>query len=263
RGWLFSGFAPWLSVGLFVGGSGLALIEGLICIAMALPLFLVIGSAGGLVMGLICRLRNRRLRTVQSISLLPLLMVLGEGLIPAGNGITRLERSLYIAAPPAEVWQLILNPSDIRPEELDGGLAYRIGVPYPIQARTLEEKVGGIRRSTWARGVSFDERITDWQPDQHLAWTYEFGANSFPPGTMDEHVVIGGEYFDLLDTAYRLTPEPGGTRLQMSISFRTSTKFNWYAVPLAKLMIGDTAQVLLGFYKQRAEAKSKPLLAER
>lgn len=263
RSWKFYSFAPWLSVGLFVGGTGLTLIEGMICIVMALPLFLIIGSAGGLAMGLICRLRNRPLRTVQSISLLPLVMVLGEGLIPAGDGITRLERSLYIAAPPSEVWSLILNPSDIRPEELDGGLAYRIGVPRPVQARTLEEGVGGLRRSTWARGVSFDERITAWQPNRYIAWTYEFHPDSFPPGTMDEHVVIGGEYFDLLDTTYQLTPEAGGTRLQMRVSFRTSTKFNWYAEPLAKLMIGDTTEVLLGFYKQRAEAQAKPLTAAR
>nr|WP_298147000.1 hypothetical protein [uncultured Pseudomonas sp.] len=263
RSWLFYAFAPWLSVGLFVGGAGLALIEGLICIVMALPLFLILGSAGGLVMGLICRFRNRPLRTVQSISLLPLVLLLGEGLIPAGDRISGLERSLYIAAPPSAVWQLILNPSDIRPDELAGGLAYRIGVPYPIQARTQAEGVGGLRRSTWASGVSFDERITAWQPNRYIAWRYEFHPDSFPPGTMDEHVVIGGEYFDLLDSAYQLIPEAGGTRLQLRVNFRTSTKFNWYAQPLARLMLGDTAEVLLGFYKQRAEAQVAAVTAAR
>jgi uncharacterized protein YndB with AHSA1/START domain len=253
RGWLFYFFAPWLSVLLFVGGAGLALIEGLICIVMALPLFMILGSAGGLVMGLVCRLRSRPLRTVQSISLLPLLLVMGEGLIPASQGIARIERSVHIEAAPAAVWQLILNPRDIRPAEMDGGMAYRIGVPYPVQAQTLVEGIDGIRRSTWERGVSFDERITEWQPEQRIAWRYEFRPDSFPPGTMDEHVVIGGEYFDLLDTSYQLTPEAGGTRLTLSTDFRTTTKFNWYAMPLAKLMIGDTAEALLGFYKHRAE----------
>lgn len=255
RSWWFYCYAPCISVALFVGGTGLALIEGLICIVMALPLFLLLGVAGGLFMGVICRLRNRPLRTMQSVAALPLLLALGEGLIPANDGIDRLQRSVYIAAPPEQVWQLILNPSDIRPEELRQGLAYRIGVPYPVQARTSEGKVGGVRHSTWERGVSFDERISEWQPQRRIAWTYEFRPDSFPPGTMDEHVVIGGEYFDLLDTAYQLTPENGGTRLEMSLGFRATTKFNWYAMPLARLMLGDTAETLLSFYRQRAEGQ--------
>jgi len=41
RSWLFYLFAPWISACVFVLGTALALIEGSICIAMALPLFLV------------------------------------------------------------------------------------------------------------------------------------------------------------------------------------------------------------------------------
>lgn len=255
RGWLYYFFAPWLSVTLCVAGAGLTLIEGLICIAMALPLFVMIGSVAGLVTGLLCRQLNRPLRSVQGLTLLPLLLVLGEGLIPGGNGLDRIERSVHIDASPDAVWKLLLNPSDIRPEEVRSGLAYRIGVPVPVQARTLDERIGGIRRSAWARGVYFDEVITDWQPGRQIAWRYAFHPDSFPPGTMDDHVVIGGQYFDLLDTTYRLTQEKGGTRLDIEVGFRTSTKFNWYAMPVAKLMIGDTAETLLGFYKGRLETK--------
>ncbi|WP_437881835.1 SRPBCC family protein [Pseudomonas sp. LRF_L74] len=253
RSWVFYVFVPWLAVALFVGGTAVALIEGLICIAMALPLFCLLGSAGGLLMGLICRLRKRPVRTLQSIALLPLLMAAGEHLIPSRNDIDQVQRSVHIAAAPADVWKLILNPRDMRPEELQGGLAYRIGVPYPVQAITERAEVGAVRKSFWQKGVQFDERISAIEPERFIAWTYQFTPESFPAGSMDEHVVIGGQYFDLLDTRYTLTPENGGTRLDLDVRFRATTKFNWYAVPLANYMLNDTAGVLLNFYRQRAE----------
>src|SRR4051812_15295626 len=41
--------APWVPTLVFVGGTALLLIEGSICIAMALPIFLFTASAGGVI----------------------------------------------------------------------------------------------------------------------------------------------------------------------------------------------------------------------
>lgn len=257
RSWMFYFFAPWLAVSLFVGGTAVALIEGSICIAMALPLFLIMGSLGGMVMGFICRTVENSGRTLYSIAALPLLLAAAEHLYTPQDGFATIERQVQIAAPVERVWQLINYPTDIQPEELAGGLAYRIGVPYPIEARTLEPRVGGMRKLIWQRGISFDEQITDWQEQRYIAWTYHFRPDSFPPGSMDDHVRIGGEYFDLKDTSYRLTPNEGGTRLEVRVTFRATTAFNWYAIPVARFMIGDTAETILGFYQHRAEAAGK------
>ena len=254
RSFLVYIFAPWLSVTLFVAGTAIALIEGSICIAMAMPLFLLLGSVGGLVMGVVCRFRNNPIRTVQSIAILPFLFALHEGSHPLPESTHTIIRSVHIASTPEVVWRNVASPTNIKPSELKGGLAYAIGVPYPVEAHLLAPGLGGIRHSVWQHGVSFDERITSWDEKHHMTWQYSFYANSFPPGSMDDHVVIGGEYFDLNETTYTFTPETGGTRLDIAITYRVSTGFNWYAIPMAKIFITSTADALLNLYKTRAES---------
>ena len=42
--------------------------------------------------------------------------------------------------------------------------------------------------------------VSDRREHETIHWHYQFDPDSFPPGSMDDHVAIGGEYFDLLDT---------------------------------------------------------------
>lgn len=128
-----------------------------------------------------------------------------------------------------------------------------IGVPYPIEARTIDGKVGGLRKLRWERGVEFDKVITAWMPNKRIAWNYKFWANSFPPGSLDDHVVIGGRYFDLTTTSYALIPENGGTALSIEGSTSVSTNFNWYAYFWARFFIGDAEKKILQLYKVRSE----------
>ena len=82
---------------------------------------------------------------------------------------------------------------------------------------------------------------------------YEFGPGSFPPGSLDDHIMIGGRYFGLEETSYTLEPEAGGTRLTIRVGARVSTHFNWYAGLWADYLVDDTARAILGFYKARSE----------
>jgi hypothetical protein len=92
------------------------------------------------------------------------------------------------------------------------------------------------------------------QVNRHLAWRYRFYPDSFPPGSMDEHVVIGGKYFDLADTDFTLTPlDAGRTHLQIRIGYRVNTRFNWYAQPMAKLVLGNFAESALGYFGDQAK----------
>ena len=36
--------------------------------------------------------------------------------------------------------------------------------------------------------------------------------------------------------------------------YRVSTQFNWYAGPIAALLIGNFSEVILAFYRRRSEA---------
>jgi len=224
---------------------------------MASPLFLVLALVGGIVGAIVSAVGGKAGHGMLAFALvLPLAAAPLEDQVGAPLLRVRTVESIFIDAPPAVVWRHINHPVDIRPEELRDGLAYRIGVPFPIEGRTLEERVGGLRRLQWQRGVFFDEVITVWEPERRIAWRYAFSPDSFPPGSLDDHIVIGGRYFNLADTTYTLTPEHGGTRLSVDVGTEVTTTFNWYAGPWATWLVGDTARTILKFYKVRAEGRA-------
>ncbi|MBC3906575.1 SRPBCC family protein [Undibacterium umbellatum] len=242
-----------LSIALFVFAAGALLREGMICIVMAIPLFVVLGILGA-ICGLIFSATNSNAgRWCSGLLLLPLLLGTVEQQVTPAATTQFIQKDILINASPETIWQLINHPQNIQPEELKSGFAYRIGVPFPIQATTLEGKIGGKRELIWQRGIKFEEEITAWELNRHIAWTYKFNADSFPSGSLDDHIVIGGKYFNLEDTSYTLTPEARGTRLQIKVKTRVSTNFNWYAEGWANFLVGDTARTILAFYKNRAE----------
>jgi hypothetical protein len=243
-----------LSISLFVFAAGAVLREGFICIVMAFPIFLVMGLVGALLGALMSSGKRKGTKALPAILLVPILGGPIEAQLPSPTTYLDTTRSIHIAAAPAKVWQQINHPLDIKPSELAEGFAYRIGVPYPIEARTIEGRVGGTRVLSWERGVTFEEQITAWEPNRHIAWVYKFGPDSFPPGSLDDHIVIGGRYFDLEATSYTLQEEGGGTRLTIAVRTRVTTHFNWYAGLWAHYLVDDTAGAILKFYKARSEA---------
>ncbi|MBT2335215.1 SRPBCC domain-containing protein [Variovorax paradoxus] len=253
RSWGYYIWAPWVATLLFVGGTLLVFIEGLICAAVIAPLFAVLGSLGGLAMGIVCRITNWPKPALYSFAVLPLVLGAIEPQMPNPDQFSNTSRTLFIAAPAVRVWQELNDARDIRPGEVGDAWAYRIGVPMPVAGVTEDTPEGRVRKVQWQKDVHFDEIITEWQPLQRVKWRYRFSPDSFPAGALDDHVVIGGHYFDLRDSAYTLTPREGGTELRIDVSWRVSTRFNWYADRVAQLLLGDFSEHILRFYKARSE----------
>lgn len=253
RSWSYYAFASVLANTLFVIGTMAILIEGLICVVIILPLFCALGALGGLVMGAICRTARRRRGAVYSFAVLPILL----GALPSNESAHQhvgvIERSINIEATPAQIWRQIHEARDIRPNEVNKAWMYRIGVPTPIAGVTHETPDGHVRKISMGKSIHFDQVATDWQVNRHVRWVYRFAPDSFPPRALDDHVAIGGHYFDLMDTAYTLVPTgPRTTELRIRMQYRVSTQFNWYADAVARLLIGNFEEVILGFYQARA-----------
>lgn len=248
-------FAPMLSTCLMVLGCLAILIEGVICAILIVPVLCLISSVGGLLMGVLCRCFNQPRATLHSLIALPLLAALLGADGPGPQRLGTVERSVLIHASPAQVWALINHMPDIGLDEVSQAWTYRIGVPRPLSGITVAEGAQHVRKVVWDKGIHFDEMVQDWEPQRHLRWTYRFAPDSVPAGALDDHVRIGGDYFDLRDTAYTLTPEGQAVRLHLRISYRLSTDFNLYANWLAQNLIGDFAETILTLYQQRAEFK--------
>ncbi len=257
RSWVYYFAAPALATCLFVVGTLLILIEGLICAIVIVPMFACLGGLGGLVMGLICRLSNWPRHTLYSVAALPFVLVLAAGHLPRSDEIGSIERSVVIAAPAAIVWQQLNGIQGIGEAEMAEAWAMRIGVPMPLSGVTQETAAGRVRHSRWAAQVHFDEVIQDWQAERYLRWTYRFDDDSFPRAALDDHVLIGGHYFDLIDTSYTLTPTAAGIRLTTRVRYRISTEFNFYADWAAQFLLGNLSGVGLRLYKTRSEAAGR------
>lgn len=253
RKWSYYVWAPVAANALFVLGTMAILIEGLICVVIILPLFCVLGALGGLLMGVICRATRRRREAVYSFAVLPILL----GFIPTPEAnlqrIRTIERTIVVEAQPQQIWQQLHDARDIRPDEVGHAWMYRIGVPLPIAGVTQQTPTGFVRKISMGRSIHFEQVATEWRENQFVRWTYRFDKDSFPPRALDDHVTIGGHYFDLLDTTYKLHPTgPQLTELTITMSYRVSTQFNWYADSVASFLIGNFEEVILEFYRRRA-----------
>ena len=254
RSWSYYAWAGGLANVLFVLGSLVILIEGVICALLIIPLFAFIGALAGLLMGAVCRVGRWTRQALYSVSLLPLAVAAIDPQLPAEPEPLWIERTQVIRASPHDIWNQLENARDIQPGEVGRAWMYRIGSPLPTEGVT--ERQGGtiVRHVRMGRGVRFDQVAVDWQPGKLVRWKYRFSEDSFPPGSLDDHVRIGGEYFDLQETTYTLSPAgDGATALSIRMQYRVNTQFNWYAKPIANFLIGNFCDVILDFYARRAE----------
>ncbi|MEO8061744.1 MAG: SRPBCC domain-containing protein [Pseudomonadota bacterium] len=253
RSWAYYFIAPAIATLLYVVGSLLIMVEGWICAIVILPLFAVVGGLSGLLMGLVCRLTKwPRKSIVSSVAILPLITGAVEHRLPLPNLERAQQRAIFVAAPPADVWRQLIDAREIRPEEVDDAWMYRIGVPLPASGAADVRDGEHLRHIVMGKGIHFDQVATDWRENQSVTWNYRFGPDSFPPHALDDHVRVGGHYFDVGATTYSLRPSGAGTLLEIHMNYRVSTRFNWYAGPVADLLIGNFEETILRFYARRA-----------
>jgi hypothetical protein len=252
RSWGYYAGASALANLLFVVGTFLALIEGLICAIVIVPMFVVFGVVGGVLMGVVCRVTKWPRHALYSLAVLPLVLGGLEADVATPSRFGAVERTVIIHAPPETVWRNIMHVRDIRPAEVERAWIYRIGVPLPVSADEEATPEGLVRKVRMAKDVHFDQVFKQRIENRYAYWTYRLYPDSFPPYALDDHVLVGGYYFDILDTSYRLTPTGEGTALTIRMGYRVTTQFNWYTEPLARVLLGNFEEIVLEFYGRRA-----------
>jgi hypothetical protein len=253
RSWSYYFFAAAAANALFVIGTMVIRVEGLICAVLAVPLFGLVGGLGGILMGAVCRWTKWPRPAIYSFAALPLLLGGLEQNLPLPQGVRSVDRICIVSASPESVWKNLTVARDIRPYEIDTAWMYRIGVPLPSSAVTELADGTQVRHITMGKGIRFDQIAADWQPNRRVRWIYRFTNDSFPPGALDDHVRIGGQYFDVIDTDYALHKVNAGTELRVTMHYRVSTAFNWYTQPIADFLVGNFEEAALRFYANRAE----------
>jgi len=247
---------PWLSVLITMVVAVVVKWEGLICLIFAVPVMLIMSLLGGvLAMVMARRLRHRAAGRLSACAL-PLLVILMESHIPSPWTIRTVETDTLIHAPAGVIWDNIKSVRAIAPAELPGSWVTRIGFPKPVAATLSHAGVGGVRKASFTGGVLFTETVTRWEPESDLEFSIRANTNSIPPTTLDEHVRIGGTFFDVLDGEYRLEPRADGVWLRLISRERLSTHFNPYAGVWTDAVMRSIQNEILEVIRDRCERQA-------
>lgn len=250
---------PILPLLLFLGITLLLNLEGIICIVLLLPAGIVTSGIGGVItLAVRQNKQNSQHYVLASLAVLPLLSGAIEYVSgSAPRSIRTVPSSIIIHAPVETVWQNIIRVPLIRPEEQQTSFFHAIGFPRPLEATLSHEGVGGVRHATFEGHVLFLETITAWQPQRHIAFTIAAQTDSIPATTFDQHVTVGGPYFDVLTGEYTIEQRNDSTIvLHLSSDHRLSTTMNLYAGWWTEAIMQDIQSTILAVIKKRCEATS-------
>jgi len=158
-----------LSVGVLVLFLG---VEGLICIAMALPFASPLAAFGATMVYL-----RRRYAFPESGTTLGLLaafpfLLLLEGQLPPADPVYEVRTEIEILATPANVWDHVVAFPELPPPT---EAVFRLGIAYPVRAEINGRGPGATRYCTFSTG-SFVEPIEVWEEPRLL----RFGVESNP-----------------------------------------------------------------------------------
>ncbi len=250
---------PFFAVLGLIGISILAGFEGIICAFMALPVFLFMALLGGFI-GVRVFKRNREKNTlyVSLFVFLPFLIAPLENQFGLADKIFTEHTIIEINASDTTVWDNITRVKAISEDENTTSFFQVMGFPRPLEAELDTIAVGGIRKAIFAKGLFFTETVTQMQPNKVLAFTIQADPNSIPPAALDEHVLVGGKYFDVLEGKYEIEKlQDGKILLHLTSQFRLSTRFNFYSGLWSKLIMRDIQENILDIIKSRSETKEK------
>jgi hypothetical protein len=258
--WKYIVVMPWVSCGVCMVLAAVFLLEFWFCIALAIPLFLVLSSLGGAVAALVWRLAQRR-KSKDIISgalllftIMPYLFAPFERLLPLQPETRTVHSQIEIDAPPAVIWQNITDLRRIEAPEQRESLFHLAGLPRPLEAKMACQQVGCIRRGMWENGLAFEGSITRIVPG-HSFWldlradTLDVQPSSAPLSQ------IGGSVFSMVDDGYEIS-DAGGRRsvLQLYSTYRLNTRINAYGAFWLDLMLRDIQGYILSVEKSRSES---------
>lgn len=247
-------FTPWIPIFLFLIITLALAIEGWACWLMILPVFLIAASIGGLIGGYLkLKRRNDRLN-ISLLILIPFLISPVEQLIENIPGTYKAYTYIDINSSAEKIWENVTRVKTIEKNEDTGYLTEFLGFPRPLKAELNYNGVGAYREAIFTNGLIFRETVTEYEENKKMVFSIKANTYEIPSTTLDEHILIGGEYFDVLNGTYELEKlTEGKYRLHLYSTFKMNTTFNFYAGWWGKIIMKDIQNNILKVEKKRAE----------
>jgi hypothetical protein len=263
--WLFPG-SFWLAVALAVAAEGLFVVclrlcgwQRLLSILMALPVFLAMAGAGGMLAPLLL-LRHVAnpvwiLSSGGLILALPLVCVVVESLVPAREVFHWVRTTQVVRARPRTIWEGVIRVAPIHKREWR---LYRIfamlGFPAPERAILSDNGPDGLRQGIFSGRVLFDEPVIAWKPYSLVRFAVHVRPDALVGMPFDEFTRLGGRYVDVVAAEYRLeTQAEGQVCVHLNSLYRLRTRLNFYTGWWARLVLRTFQRSILAVIQHRCE----------
>jgi len=137
----------------------------------------------------------------------------------------------YLVAPVEQLFEL---PSE------------KISITNTIEVKASAETI-------WQEIASVDI----WSPPELLSFSIEADPAFIPANAFDEHIIVGGRFYDVLDGTYQIEAiSENHCRLHLTSHHRLSSNFNAYAAWWSRLIMEEIQITILEVVAKRAEVNS-------
>ncbi len=245
--WSFTAIAGFLLIPVLAG------LESMVCAALAFPVFTIMALSGGYSGMLIFNHSGRRYLLLLLLSV-PFLAGWAEDYKGRPARIFTQKTTLKIKATDEVVWKQLTRVTAISESENRPSVFQFMGLPRPLQAELNDVVVGGVRIALFDQGLFFKETVTAVIPKRRLVFDIEANPAGIPLAALDQHLMVGGLYFDVLEGAYEIEKiSRNEVLLHLTSRFRLTTGFNLYSGFWGKRIMHDIQQNILQVIKRRSE----------
>lgn len=205
--------------------------EGMVCLAMASPLWLLmqfLGTSAGDSFAPRVPIRRHRQAVPPTLLLMAATLASIESVTRPSSTTYEATTEVIVAAPREVVWQHLVAFSELAPPD---ELVFRAGIAYPIRASIEGHGPGAIRRCSFSTG-DFIEPITVWDEPRLLRFSVEAcpePMREWNPFHDDVEAAHLHQYFVAEQGQFALHELPDGTTLLAGTTwYRHGLWPEWY-----------------------------------
>lgn len=237
--------------------SAFMLKEGLVCILMLLPFWILLSFLGSFIT---YKIRNAiKITQLQcsALLLIPFIVIPIENSIPIDERVENVSREIIINASPETIWPLLRGVEAVQPYEGKWNITQDIiDVPRPIGAKLVGDGIGAKRYAKWNKNIHFKEEITQWQKYKRIGWKFIFDDTE-KWDFDDQHLMPDSNYFKVISGGYSLKKlDDGRTKISLDTQYWMQVPLSGYAAWWGDYMLGDIHDNLLNMIKNRAETSA-------
>lgn len=235
---------------------GIILREGVICIIMLAPLWMLSAFLGAFTVSKFhTKFHQKNTLSCSLFAVLPFLALILDGYIPQQTNTYTVTRTIDIEATADGIWPHLLALEGL--SEDDGRWNFTqsiLGIPRPASAIVVGTRTGAVRHAKWGETISFEEHVTTWAKNERLEWSYAFPNDSVHKYT-DRHISPDGRHLKIKSGGYVLdSRDPGQVTLILSTDYAAMTPLNFYSAIWGEVILGDIQDNILTIIKERVEA---------